>query len=194
MALFGIQAVLWKIVDCIITFVVFCIIGFQLFWLIAFCFACVIHQCTFKLKSFVFFLFQFFFFHIFTIAILLLSIFFEALLLLMWSEKIKIQVILQWPVFFSCYRLCRVQRRIQKGFDVFEYYANNQWDFDNSNVLYLRTVINKTEEKKYSIEDKGINYRTFILWPFFLLIWICDGNAITHFQHLRLLPFQIFSS
>lgn len=54
----------------------------------------------------------------------------------------------------SVHRLCRVQRRIQKGFDVFEYYANNQWDFDNSNVLYLRTVINKTEEKRYAIEDK----------------------------------------
>lgn len=53
------------------------------------------------------------------------------------------------------YRLCRVQRRIQKGFDVFEYYANNQWDFDNSNVLYLRTIINKTEKKLYSIEEKG---------------------------------------
>lgn len=52
-------------------------------------------------------------------------------------------------------RLCRVQRRVQKGYDVFEYYANNQWDFDNSNVLYLRTIINKTEETRYAIEDKG---------------------------------------
>lgn len=57
--------------------------------------------------------------------------------------------------FFSfASRLCRVQRRIQKGFDVFEYYANNQWDFDNSNVLYMRTIINKTEAKRYAIEDK----------------------------------------
>lgn len=59
--------------------------------------------------------------------------------------------------------MCRVQRRIQKGFDVFEYYANNQWDFDNSNVLYLRTLINPIESKRYSIEDKGkkIKQNTF---------------------------------
>lgn len=37
---------------------------------------------------------------------------------------------------------------------MFEYYANNQWDFDNSNVLYLRTIINKIEEQRYAIEDK----------------------------------------
>ncbi|XP_031619645.1 putative fatty acyl-CoA reductase CG5065 [Contarinia nasturtii] len=53
--------------------------------------------------------------------------------------------------------LCRVQRRIQKGFDVFEYYANNQWDFDNSNVLYMRTIINEIEAKRYAIEDKQID-------------------------------------
>lgn len=57
-------------------------------------------------------------------------------------------------MFCYCFRLCRVQRRIQKGFDVFEYYANNQWDFDNSNVLYMRTIINETEATRYAIEDK----------------------------------------
>lgn len=55
------------------------------------------------------------------------------------------------------FRLCRVHRRIQKGFDVFEYYANNQWDFDNTNLLYLRTIINDVERKKYSIQDDS-NY------------------------------------
>lgn len=46
-----------------------------------------------------------------------------------------------------------MQRRIQKGFDVFEYYANNQWDFDNSNVLYMRKIMNDIEKRRYAIED-----------------------------------------
>lgn len=47
-----------------------------------------------------------------------------------------------------------MQRRIQKGFDVFEYYCSNQWDFDNANVLYMRSIINDVESKRYAIEDK----------------------------------------
>lgn len=55
-------------------------------------------------------------------------------------------------------RLCRVHRRIQKGFDVFEYYANNQWDFDNANILHLRSIVNKLEASRYPIEDNGKYY------------------------------------
>lgn len=40
---------------------------------------------------------------------------------------------------------------------MFEYYANNQWDFSNKNVLYLRTIINDIEAKRYAIEDKGMS-------------------------------------
>lgn len=65
-------------------------------------------------------------------------------------------VFCHYTQFYSYKRLCRVQRRIQKGFDVFEYYANNQWDFSNNNVLYLRTIINDIEAKRYAIEDKGM--------------------------------------
>lgn len=38
---------------------------------------------------------------------------------------------------------------------MFEYYANNQWDFDNANVLYLRTIVNDIEKEKYAIQDDG---------------------------------------
>lgn len=54
------------------------------------------------------------------------------------------------------YRLCRVHRRIQKGFDVFEYYANNQWDFDNTNALYMRSILNELEAKRYAIDEKSM--------------------------------------
>jgi len=53
--------------------------------------------------------------------------------------------------------LCRVQRRVQKGFEVFEYYANNQWDFDNANVLHLRSLVNDIEKEKYAIQDDDID-------------------------------------
>lgn len=55
------------------------------------------------------------------------------------------------------YRLIRVHKRICKGFEVLEYYANNQWDFDNSNIRYLRTVINKAEAAKYKINAEGLD-------------------------------------
>jgi alcohol-forming fatty acyl-CoA reductase len=53
--------------------------------------------------------------------------------------------------------LCRVHRRIQKGFEVFEYYANNQWDFDNKNVLYIRSLLNSTERIRYKIDSVGVD-------------------------------------
>ncbi|XP_058832003.1 putative fatty acyl-CoA reductase CG5065 [Topomyia yanbarensis] len=52
--------------------------------------------------------------------------------------------------------LCRVHRRIAKGFEVFEYYANNQWDFDNANINYLRTQINEEEKVKFKIDAGGV--------------------------------------
>lgn len=51
----------------------------------------------------------------------------------------------------------RVHKKICKGFEVFEYYANNQWDFDNSNLRYLRTVINETERARYKIDAEGLD-------------------------------------
>lgn len=48
--------------------------------------------------------------------------------------------------------LCRVQRRISRGFEVFEYYANNEWHFDNTEAVKIRRTMNKLERKKYIIE------------------------------------------
>lgn len=57
--------------------------------------------------------------------------------------------------------LMRVQRRIAKGFEVFEYYANNQWDFHNEGSLEARKLMNPTEKKKYKLDGDGINYEEY---------------------------------
>lgn len=49
----------------------------------------------------------------------------------------------------------RVQRRINKGFEVFEYYANNQWDFKSDNIQNCRPLLNARESKKYKIDGIG---------------------------------------
>ncbi|XP_012529911.1 putative fatty acyl-CoA reductase CG5065 isoform X2 [Monomorium pharaonis] len=53
--------------------------------------------------------------------------------------------------------MCRVQRRINKGFEVFEYYANNQWDFENKVVEDIRKKINSTETKKYQVHGNDMD-------------------------------------
>ena len=53
--------------------------------------------------------------------------------------------------------MCRVQRRIQKGFEVFEYYANNQWDFVNSNVVKLRQKFNEKEKQLYQLHGDDLD-------------------------------------
>lgn len=53
--------------------------------------------------------------------------------------------------------MCRVHRRIQKGFEVFEYYANNQWDFENSNVTEIRTLLNPKEKILYQLHGDDMD-------------------------------------
>ncbi|XP_012281000.1 putative fatty acyl-CoA reductase CG5065 [Orussus abietinus] len=53
--------------------------------------------------------------------------------------------------------MCRVHRRIQKGFEVFEYYANNQWEFINSNMLGVRDKFNPREKKNYQLHGDDMD-------------------------------------
>lgn len=55
---------------------------------------------------------------------------------------------------------------------MFEYYANNQWDFDNANILHLRSIVNKKEAAWYPIEDNGIIV-TIVYWIIWVL-WAID--------------------
>ncbi|XP_076643125.1 putative fatty acyl-CoA reductase CG5065 [Halictus rubicundus] len=62
-------------------------------------------------------------------------------------------------IFLAGYKpiMCRVQRRIQKGFEVFEYYANHQWDFDNSNMYEIRDRLNAVEYEKYQLHGDDMD-------------------------------------
>lgn len=53
--------------------------------------------------------------------------------------------------------MCRVHRRIKKGFEVFEYYANNQWDFDNSNIRAIREKFNSKERNCYQLDGNNMD-------------------------------------
>ncbi|XP_065216154.1 putative fatty acyl-CoA reductase CG5065 [Planococcus citri] len=57
--------------------------------------------------------------------------------------------------------LCRVQDKINKGFEVFEYYANNQWEFRNEHVHYIRKVMNKRERRDYKIDGEDMDIREY---------------------------------
>ncbi|XP_025834145.1 fatty acyl-CoA reductase 1 isoform X2 [Agrilus planipennis] len=54
--------------------------------------------------------------------------------------------------------LWRVQQRITKGFEIFEYYANNQWDFDNTDTLQCRAMLNDLETKEFKVDGVGIDF------------------------------------
>ncbi|KAK2580056.1 hypothetical protein KPH14_012340 [Odynerus spinipes] len=54
--------------------------------------------------------------------------------------------------------MCRVQQRIQKGFEVFEYYANNQWDFVNANIKDVRDKFNAKEYHTYFLHGDDIDF------------------------------------
>ncbi|RZC40817.1 fatty acyl-CoA reductase -like, partial [Asbolus verrucosus] len=57
--------------------------------------------------------------------------------------------------------LMRVQRKIYKGYDIFEYYANKQWDFDNDHTLQMRNMFNPREKVTYKLDGDGINYEDY---------------------------------
>lgn len=57
--------------------------------------------------------------------------------------------------------LKRVQRRILKGYEVFEYYTNKQWDFDNAETLKSRKLMNKKEKEIYRVDGEGMNYEEY---------------------------------
>ncbi|KAK4878208.1 hypothetical protein RN001_010714 [Aquatica leii] len=53
--------------------------------------------------------------------------------------------------------LWKVQQRITKGFDVFEYYANNQWDFNNDGSLKARELMTDLETQLYKVDGQGMD-------------------------------------
>ncbi|KAK7604008.1 hypothetical protein V9T40_004281 [Parthenolecanium corni] len=71
--------------------------------------------------------------------------------------------ILDFFIFLSGHKpfMRRVQERISKGFEVFEYYANNQWEFRNEHVHYIRKVLNKKERREYKVDGEDMDIREY---------------------------------
>ncbi|XP_017769188.1 PREDICTED: putative fatty acyl-CoA reductase CG5065 [Nicrophorus vespilloides] len=57
--------------------------------------------------------------------------------------------------------LWKIHKRILKGFEMFEYYANNQWDFNNDCSLAAREKLNPRENQIYVLHGDGINYHDY---------------------------------
>ena len=55
----------------------------------------------------------------------------------------------------------RVQKRISKGFEVFEYYANKQWEFVNTNVNFVRPLMNEREKLEYKLDGVGLDLEDY---------------------------------
>ncbi|CAH0602077.1 unnamed protein product [Chrysodeixis includens] len=53
--------------------------------------------------------------------------------------------------------LVRVQKRISKGFEVFEYYTNNQWDFKSDIAQTVRQRLNARERRDYKVDAVGLD-------------------------------------
>lgn len=56
----------------------------------------------------------------------------------------------------------RVQQRISIGLDAFTYYINNQWNFSDESLVYLRTLLNSTEKKNYKIDFKDFDLNKYL--------------------------------
>lgn len=59
--------------------------------------------------------------------------------------------------------LLRVQRRINKGFEVFEYYTNKQWDFRNEHVVAIRKIMNERERKAFKIDGDNLDINQYLV-------------------------------
>ncbi|XP_059061569.1 fatty acyl-CoA reductase 1 [Achroia grisella] len=53
--------------------------------------------------------------------------------------------------------LWRVHQRISKGFEVFEYYTNNQWDFKSDIAQTERRKLNPRERRDYKVDSVGLD-------------------------------------
>ena len=59
--------------------------------------------------------------------------------------------------------MLRVQRRINKGFEVFEYYTNKQWHFRNECADEIRKMMNERERKVFKIDGNDLDINQYLL-------------------------------
>ncbi|KAH0807838.1 hypothetical protein GEV33_014942 [Tenebrio molitor] len=58
--------------------------------------------------------------------------------------------------------LYQIQRRIQKGSEVFEYYTTKAWNFSNLKIEDIRGRMNETEKKIYTIDGEGLDVKEYL--------------------------------
>ncbi|XP_066255583.1 putative fatty acyl-CoA reductase CG5065 [Euwallacea similis] len=58
--------------------------------------------------------------------------------------------------------LINVNRRLLKGQEMFDYYANRSWNVDMKYFLNMRKRLNKTEKETYQVEAKKIDISAFL--------------------------------
>ncbi|KAF2887111.1 hypothetical protein ILUMI_19062, partial [Ignelater luminosus] len=55
----------------------------------------------------------------------------------------------------------KIQQRITKGFEVFEYYTSNQWDFNNDGSLMARNLLTDAEKELYKVDGQGLDVEDY---------------------------------
>lgn len=73
----------------------------------------------------------------------------------------KNRIKLLFSNFVIGFSLWRVQQRISKGFEIFEFYANNQWDFNNDGSLEARRLMNDTEKQMFKVDGVGLDLEDY---------------------------------
>ncbi|XP_044260878.1 putative fatty acyl-CoA reductase CG5065 [Tribolium madens] len=59
--------------------------------------------------------------------------------------------------------LTRIQRKIKRGYQIFEYYSNRRWDFRKESADVIRKWMNETERKVFKVDDEGLNYYDYFV-------------------------------
>lgn len=60
------------------------------------------------------------------------------------------------------FSLWRVHKRIAKGIESLEIFGTQQWTFDNTNVVQIRSKMNELELSKYRVSSEGIDIEKYI--------------------------------
>ncbi|KAJ3652217.1 hypothetical protein Zmor_018200 [Zophobas morio] len=58
--------------------------------------------------------------------------------------------------------LVRVQKKVLKGYQIFEYYVNREWDFRHDNMNIIRDYLNPREKEEFIMDPDGFDFHTYI--------------------------------
>lgn len=61
-----------------------------------------------------------------------------------------------------CYRMLRVQDKLNKAAYCLEYFTTQEWKFDDKNVRELAMTLNETDKVEFCFDVAKINWDNFI--------------------------------